>query len=454
MRAIIDYIRARLQLLPVVEGLVLFLSMTAGYELRLIDQEGVLPTFQGLIFAALMLFSMTALGLYQERDDPFRLIAQRVLMAYLMSLALLGVLFYWVPEALVGRGIFAIASMVALSGILLVRWVADYQTRVTSPSRRLLIIGTQQDADDILLTLRKHNSRTSGRFATLDPLPSLVPEHEFSRLHEPHELMKIVRERGYTEIVVGSHDQRKSPIPMRSLLECRVHGIPVWDLVSFFERELGLVRLGNLRASWLVFGPGFEQSTLRRTAKRLFDLIASIVLLILTAPIMALTALLIMIEDGRPVLFIQERCGQGGQPFRIYKFRSMRRKPVGAGPSWAAQDQDRITRVGRIIRKIRVDELPQLFNVLLGNMSFVGPRPEQPYFVDKLAESIPFYELRHNVKPGITGWAQVSLPYAASVEESREKLEYDLYYVKNHSVVFDLIILFETVQVILLRKGS
>ncbi|MEZ5651321.1 MAG: TIGR03013 family PEP-CTERM/XrtA system glycosyltransferase [Burkholderiaceae bacterium] len=454
MRAIIDYIRARLLLLPVVEGLVLFLSMTAGYELRLIDQAGVLPTFQGLIFAALMLFSMTALGLYQERDEPFRLTAQRVLMAYLMSLALLGVLFYWVPEALVGRGIFAIASIIALSGILVVRWAADYQARTSSPSRRMLIIGTQADADDILQTLRKHNSRASGRFSSLDPLPSIMPEAEFHKLHEPHALMDIVRRHGYTEIVVGSHDQRKSPIPMRSLLECRVRGIPVWDLVSFFERELGLVRLGNLRASWLVFGPGFEQSMMRRSAKRLFDIVVGALLLTLTAPIMLLTAILIALEDGRPVLFIQERAGEGGRPFRIFKFRSMRRKAPGAGASWVAQDQDRITRVGRVIRKVRIDELPQLFNVMLGNMSFVGPRPEQPYFVDKLAESIPYYELRHNVKPGITGWAQVSLPYAASVEESREKLEYDLYYVKNHSVAFDLIILFETVQVILLRKGS
>lgn len=454
MRAVTDYIRAHLLLLPLVEGLVLFLSMTAGYELRLIDQEGVLPTFQGLIFAALMLFSMTALGLYQERDEPFRLIAQRVLMAYLLSLALLGVFFYWVPEALVGRGIFAIASVVALSGILVVRWAAELHSSNRSPSRRMLIIGTQADADDILETLNKHSARASGRFAGLHPLPTILPEERFDRLHEPGALMQLVREHGFTEIVIGSHDQRKSPIPMRSLLECRVHGVPVWDLVSFFERELGLVRLSFLRASWLVFGPGFEQNFLRRSTKRLVDMTASIVLLVLTAPIMLLTALAIMIEDGRPVFFVQERTGQGSKPFRIYKFRSMRRKPAGAGPSWAAQDQDRITRVGRFIRKVRIDELPQLFNVLIGNMSFVGPRPEQPYFVDKLTESIPYYGLRHNVKPGITGWAQVSLPYAASVEESREKLEYDLYYVKNHSVVFDLIILFETVQVILLRKGS
>jgi sugar transferase (PEP-CTERM system associated) len=210
-----------------------------------------------------------------------------------------------------------------------------------------------------------------------------------------------------------------------------------------------------LRASWLIYGDGFRQGWLRTTIKRSFDLISSVLLLVLALPVMVLTALLILIEDGPPIFYRQERVGRGGRVFEVIKFRSMRRDAEKDGrPRWASSNDDRVTRVGRVIRKLRIDELPQLFNVLVGEMSLVGPRPERPYFVDQLTQDVPFYSVRHCVKPGVTGWAQVRYQYGSSVHDSVEKLQYDLYYVKNHTLILDVLVLFETVRVVLTGEGA
>jgi sugar transferase (PEP-CTERM system associated) len=229
----------------------------------------------------------------------------------------------------------------------------------------------------------------------------------------------------------------------------------VSDLSGFFERMRGEVPIESLKASWLIYGDGFRQGLARRFVKRAFDILASAVLLVAAAPVMALTALAIFFEGGGPVIFRQERVGRGGRPFTLLKFRSMRRDAEAGGKAqWAAEKDERVTPVGRFIRKLRIDELPQLFNVLRGEMSLVGPRPERPCFVADLAKEIPFYELRHSVKPGITGWAQVRWSYGASVEDSKRKLQFDLYYVKNHSLALDLLIAIETVRVVLFAKGA
>jgi exopolysaccharide biosynthesis polyprenyl glycosylphosphotransferase len=205
----------------------------------------------------------------------------------------------------------------------------------------------------------------------------------------------------------------------------------------------------------MVLGDGFRQGFLRTTVKRLFDLTVSAVLLVLTLPIMLIAALCILIESGLPVLYRQERCGEGGRVFTLYKLRSMRNNAESGGtPRWAAASDDRTTRVGQIIRKLRIDELPQIINVFKGEMSFVGPRPERPFFVDQLVKQIPYYSLRHCIKPGITGWAQVSYPYGSSVDDAIEKLQYDLYHVKNHSLFLDIMILIATVEVVLWGRGA
>jgi sugar transferase (PEP-CTERM system associated) len=250
-------------------------------------------------------------------------------------------------------------------------------------------------------------------------------------------------------------EQRGGVLPMDDLLACRLSGVPVTSLVGFLERVKGVVPLESLKASWLIYGDGFRQGRIRAFIKRAFDVVVSATLLVLTAPIMVLTAAGIMLESAGPVIYRQQRVGRAGVTFDVLKFRSMHLDAEGDGtPRWAAANDNRVTWVGRIIRRARIDELPQLLNVLKGEMSFVGPRPERPYFVAQLGESIPFYALRLSVKPGITGWAQVRHQYCASVEDTARKLEYDLYYVKNHSLFLDLVILIETVRVVLFGEGA
>jgi len=246
-----------------------------------------------------------------------------------------------------------------------------------------------------------------------------------------------------------------APLPVSELLECKLRGINVIELSSFFERENGQLQLESLNASWIILSEGFKQGLARDTIKRIFDLVVSLVIMLISLPAMALTALAIYLESGGPILYRQERVGQHGKPFTIMKFRSMRSDAEQDGkPRWANKDDVRITRTGRFIRRVRLDELPQLFNVFMGHMSFVGPRPERPYFVDELTRQIPYYNSRHTVKPGITGWAQVCYAYGASVEDAVEKLQYDLYYVKNHTLFLDMMVLFQTVQVVLWGKGQ
>ena len=257
------------------------------------------------------------------------------------------------------------------------------------------------------------------------------------------------------EIVVALSERRGGSMPLRELLDCKLSGIRVLDLASYFEKTLGQIRLDSLYAGWLIFGDGFNQGRIRTLSKRIFDIVLSLILLILALPVMAATALLIVLESGFPVLYRQERVGLNGKLFEVIKFRSMRCDAEKDGkPVWAKSSDDRVTKVGRIIRKLRIDELPQLFSVFMGNMSLVGPRPERPFFVEQLTHEIPFYAVRHSVKPGITGWAQVCYHYGATVEDAAEKLQYDLYYVKNHSLSLDLLVLFETIGVVITGKGA
>jgi sugar transferase (PEP-CTERM system associated) len=305
--------------------------------------------------------------------------------------------------------------------------------------------------------LRRRNDQRG--FKVVGFVPSrnderVIPEDKLVSQDAP--LVATAAELEIDEIVVAMDDRRQQ-YPLKDLLDCRLAGIEVIELASFFERETGKVYLDILIPSWMIFGEGFRRDFLRRYSERAFDLSASFVLLVLALPIIVLTVLAIKIEEGlrAPVLYGQPRVGYAGRVFRVLKFRSMRIDAEKDGRArWATQNDDRVTRVGRFIRKVRIDELPQLFNVLTGRMSFVGPRPERPEFVKQLSESIPYYDVRHAVKPGITGWAQLCYPYGASEEDALQKLQYDLYYVKNHSLVIDILILLQTVEVVLFNKGA
>jgi sugar transferase (PEP-CTERM system associated) len=242
---------------------------------------------------------------------------------------------------------------------------------------------------------------------------------------------------------------------LRQLLDCKLYGIRVVDIATHFEKTLAQIKISHVNAGWLIFGDGFNQGTIRTAFKRVFDVIFSAAIFVVALPVMAAAALMIKLESAGPVFYRQERVGLNGKVFKVIKFRSMRTDAEKDGkPRWATLNDDRVTRVGRFIRKVRIDELPQLLNVFVGEMSLVGPRPERQYFVDDLVSKIPYFAVRHSVKPGVTGWAQVRYEYGSTVEDSIEKLQYDLYYVKNNSLFLDMLIMFETVAVVLTGKGA
>jgi len=268
-------------------------------------------------------------------------------------------------------------------------------------------------------------------------------------------LESLVQALSIQVIVVAVREQRGGGLPVSELLNCRLMGVEVTDVPGVLERVTGIVPVEVLKSSWLIYGKGFAQGWGRRVVKRAFDVVMATGLLVIATPVMIATAIAIFLESGRPIIFRQERVGLGGRPFFLLKFRSMRVDAEKDGiPRWASSQDPRVTPVGRFIRCTRIDELPQIFNVLRGEMSFVGPRPERRFFVDQLVERVPFYGARHTVKPGVTGWAQVRYGYGASLEDATRKLEFDLFYVKNHSLLLDLVILILSVRVVLSGAGA
>ncbi len=449
------YLSIRTLLLTLVEAAVLFQSMVLGFQVRMWNNAVPLPVVEAGVFTLVMLLTMTALGLYQENSEPFRSVIQRVIVAYGLALMLMSVVFYLFPDTYIGRGVFAVTSVFALIGVLLVRLLFFRVTDLGLPRRRVLVVGNSGDAEEVIRFLHEGELGRSVQYAGMYPVIGERENGEPARRINHDQLLRTVRDLRVSEVVIAVRERRGGVLPLRQLLDCKLKGIRVMDLASFYEREKGLLKLDNVRASWLIFGQGFERGVTRDVVKRLFDIVASVGLLAVTLPLLLLAMLAIMIESGRPVIYRQERVGEGGRPFTIYKLRSMSLDAESDGtPRWASAEDDRVTFVGRIIRKTRIDELPQLFNVLRGDMSFVGPRPERPFFVRQLIAEIPYYDVRHSVKPGITGWSQVRYVYGASVEDALAKLEYDLYYVKNHSLFLDLLIMLETAQVVLLGKGA
>ncbi|NLD70313.1 MAG: TIGR03013 family PEP-CTERM/XrtA system glycosyltransferase [Limnobacter sp.] len=447
------YLPLRTLVLTLIEALVLFQAMVLGFELRMLDRGTPLPLLEAGLFTGVMLLMMTGLGLYESQSEPFRVMLQRLLVAYLLTLVVLSAIFYVFPETYIGRGVFALTTLFAAGGVLLIRLVFFRITDVGLPKRRVLVVGNGAEAEEVIRFLNDGVRGRTIEYAGLYPVASRSVEE--SKAQGYTRLMRTVRELRVSEIVIALRERRGGTMPLRELLDCKLKGTKVMDLVSFYEREKGLLKIDNLRASWLIFGAGFDRGVTRDVVKRIFDVVVSLLLLVITLPILLLAMLAILVESGLPVFYRQERVGQGGKTFTILKLRSMRQDAEKDGkPKWAGAQDSRITRVGQFLRRTRIDELPQLFNVLRGDMSFVGPRPERPYFVEKLLAEIPYYDVRHSVKPGVTGWSQVRYPYGASVEDALAKLQYDLYYVKNHSLFLDLLILVDTVQVVLLGKGA
>ena len=458
------YVSASLLVLGAVETLILFLSMYVGVGIRFWGQlrgtssiSEVLPIYpKATAFALIMLGIMIAMGLYQRDHQPQLWHFGRLGVSFIAGLAAMTLLFYAVPQLFLGRGAFSIAYIIAFSAIGVVRFSYFKLTGYNANKRRVLVLGTGTRAAKVD-ALEKSGNGQQG-FCVVGYLALQGAHHFVSKdkiLTDDVSLCAIAKKYNIDEIVIGVRDRRDGGLPIDDVLMCKLNGIDIIDLPSFFERETGYVQLQVMNPSWMIFSDGFDRGPLRDASKRMFDVIASMLLLAISLPVMVITAVLIKLDSPGPILYRQERVGQGNAPFDVLKFRSMRTDAEKDGkPRWASHNDDRITRVGRVIRKLRIDELPQIFNVLKGEMSFVGPRPERPYFVEQLSKQIPFFMCRHNVKPGITGWAQIRCSYGASVEDAIEKLQYDLYYVKNHSLFLDLVVLFQTVQVILFGKGS
>ncbi|MDE2076169.1 MAG: TIGR03013 family PEP-CTERM/XrtA system glycosyltransferase [Burkholderiales bacterium] len=350
---------------------------------------------------------------------------------------------------------FAIAYLVV--GLILVRGLLLSAWRGALLQQRILIVGTGSEAQAVAADLRSRRLRSHAvvGFYPAGELSLPTDDKRFNIFPRALNIEDIVQRHDVNQIIVAVKEQRGGNVPMDQLLSARIQGVPVMDLADFYEQTTGEVPIDSLKASWLVYGRGFVQHRTRIVTKRIFDVLSSLTLLLIASPVMLITMIAIKLESKGPVIYRQERVGLGGRTFMCLKFRSMRTDAEKDGVAvWATKNDSRITRVGAFIRKTRIDELPQLISVLKGEMSMVGPRPERPTFVAQLREQIPYYDIRHSVKPGVTGWAQVRYAYGASVEDALHKHQYDLYYVKNNSLFLDLLVLFETVSVVLFREGA
>ncbi|HLZ99773.1 MAG TPA: TIGR03013 family XrtA/PEP-CTERM system glycosyltransferase [Steroidobacteraceae bacterium] len=415
-----------------------------------------------LLFTGVMMTGLLSMGLYCARQRArFDGIVIRICIASVGTFVALCLVFSFAAPHPMSRSLLALTTLLAFTASVITRAAMEKIGDDDRFKRRVLVYGSGQHAMSISRLRRRSDQRAFVIVGFVPPAgvppPGSAPSDLSDRLLPADEpLLSLCRRLNVDEIVLAMDDRRRE-FPVQELLECRMSGYEVIELSTFFERETGKVRVDVLNPSWMIFGDGFNRSSARRLTERGFDFLASVILAALTCPIVVLIALAIKIEDGwrAPIFYFQTRVGFENKLFKLIKFRSMRVDAEMDGtPRWAAPSDPRITRVGMVLRKLRLDELPQIFNVLVGDMRFVGPRPERPHFVDSLNTQIPYYRERHFVKPGITGWAQLCYSYGASLNDATEKLQYDLYYIKNQSLMFDFIILLATLEVVFLGKGA
>jgi len=454
------YVPYAVLLLGAVDFVLLLLAAEAGWTLRLWQLVGEFdPTGDRLpnmiAFAATLQTAMVAVGVYGvEALQSVRFAVARLLVAVMLGIILLSLVFFVFPPVSFWRSSLLYATWIGLFGMASARIALRNLLGGERFKRRIMVLGAGERAARVEALARSKGAGfvVVGFIGMNDGASSVktsVNRADIASL--PDHLLRL----GAGEVVLAL-EERRNALPLNDLLKIKTTGVAVHDFSSFLERETGRVDLDSLNPSWLIFSDGFSAGRrLSSLGKRLFDIIVSLLILALTAPLIVLTALAIVLESKGPAFFRQRRVGLYGQVFNVVKLRSMRLDAeVGGKAVWAQKDDPRVTRVGRFIRKVRIDELPQAWSVLKGEMSFVGPRPERPQFVADLEARLPYYAERHVVKPGITGWAQINYPYGASIEDSREKLEFDLYYAKNYTPFLDLLILLQTARVILWPEGA
>jgi sugar transferase (PEP-CTERM system associated) len=387
--------------------------------------------------------------------DSNRELVIRLLQATGAVSIVLAVVYLAMPSLDLGNGVFVTSLALVLIGVFTWRLAFNRLVRARRLRERILIVGTGPAAKIVARQILAQREFGYDIVGFIDNDPARIGESVVNPrvVGIPTQLPDLISRHHVARIVVAMPD-RRGVLPVQELMAAKLSGVRIEDAATTYERLTGKILIDDLRPSALIFSDGFHVSRTTRLVKRAIDLVLALAVFVVAAPLMLLTALAIRLESGAPVLYLQERVGENGRPFVVYKFRSMRPDAETGTPVWARSGDDRVTRVGRVIRKVRLDELPQLWNVLKGDMSFVGPRPERPYFVDQLCAAVPFYAQRHAVKPGLTGWAQTKYRYGASIEDAIEKLRYDLYYIKHMSLFFDLSIVFDTVKVILFGKGA
>ena len=456
------YMKVPIILLAMIEGSLLLFApylsaavMYQGHNFESITATGNLfPT--AALFAVIALASLVAVGLYSTRQRVgLAGILVRIMAAVANAAAISALVYYFVPHLRVDRSVLLGTAAISVVVCFLIRMLFERIVDEDLFKRRVVVYGAGTRSRS-LLELRRRSDQRGFRIIGYIPTDGDQVIAPADRLVErPGDLYQWALQNDIDEIVVAMDDRRRA-FPMHELLECRLAGIEILELPSFLERETGKVRLDVLNPSWIIFGEGFRASPTLQLLERGFDLVASTALLLLALPLMLLAMLGIKLEEGlkAPLFYRQKRVGHRGEVFDVLKFRSMRVDAEKFGAQYATKDDPRVTKIGGLMRKTRIDELPQLLNVFRGEMSFVGPRPERPEFVDELEQKIPYYRERHTVKPGITGWAQLCYPYGSSEKDTIEKLQYDLYYVKNRSLLFDLAILVQTVEVVLWGKGA
>lgn len=412
---------------------------------------------KAVIVSGVTLLSLVAMGLYQFHQRLyFTEAVVRVLVGMLVATLGLAVLFYAFPSLTIAQDVATIAGGYALILLLIVRYFFVKTVDENVFRRATMLYGTGERATTSIASIRRRADRRGFKVVASVAAPGDKAVSQDALHTNGKSITDLAVEYGVDEIVVAM-DDRRGNLPVRDLLDARLAGIDVIDILEFLERETGKIRVDLVSPGWLIFSPGFRRSKLRRLAKRTLDVAVCGALLAISWPVMLLVALAIKIEDGMSasVFYRQWRVGQGNNEFNVLKFRSMREDAEAGGKAvWASKDDNRVTRVGAFLRKSRLDELPQVLNVLSGQMSIVGPRPERPEFVQELQKNIPYYSERHMVKPGVTGWAQLKYSYGASEEDAIEKLQYDLYYLKNQTLFLDVMIILQTVEVVLWGKGA
>ncbi|MCX2981266.1 TIGR03013 family PEP-CTERM/XrtA system glycosyltransferase [Halieaceae bacterium IMCC14734] len=459
------YIHPAILYLALVEGFMLIFafhlstmteiqSETAAARAELAGWFAPLP----LTFAIATVLCMTAMGLYQpQMREGSGGVIRRTLGAFLAMSLVMAAIFYILPDLFQWQELFIQTVGAGLVLVLMCRYLFSKLVDRDQLQRRVLVLGAGRAANTVLHNMRRRSDRVGFKFVgfvNTSADEAIVTGEPIVTISGS--LSDYATTNNIDQIVVAV-DDRRAGLPIEDLLDSKLHGIQVLDVVSFFEQEAGKIMLEFVTPGWMVFSDGFQLSLLTRLGKRALDVTASFLLLMATWPVMLLTILAIWLEDGirAPLVYRQSRVGLHGQLFDVLKFRSMRVDAEKNGKAqWATKDDDRITRVGRFIRRSRIDELPQILNVLSGDMAFIGPRPERPEFVAELSAEIPHFAARHYVKPGITGWAQLCYPYGADAKDAAQKLQFDLYYVKNHSLFLDFLILISTVEVVLFGKGA